>query len=270
MDLFENSTTAETSPIEGQEVETAEEMETQEGLEYEGEGQEILEEESDQEEFESDEEESPEQGQEELIAGKFKSQDDLIKAYKNLEREFHKSRQQPQQPQRQLNNDIDPTEIFLQQLQQDPFGTINFLVEEAVKERTAPIYEQQAESRLAQDIHSLGNEYNQVYTEEGLASLFSKVEEIVSEDFGGNENLLKNPSKRILKLAAQEVFGDSKAQLYKMAKEKGKKEAETIRKTKQGLGSPKNTKPKQTEKTAEEQLADLIVGAGYGGGLFGN
>jgi hypothetical protein len=261
--IFESSTPVETSP-EGQEVEAAEEQveEVQQEEQEELEEQEL----EDQEEELEDDEESPDEGQDELIAGKFKSQDDLVNAYKNLEKEFHKSRQQPNQQTQQQQTD-NPNEVFWNAFQQDPFGTMQYLVNSAVQESTAPIYEQQATNSLAKNIENLSNDYQQVNTEEGLHSLFDKIHEI-SEELG-NPNLVNNPSKRILRMAAEEAFGDSKAALYKKAKQKGKEEAEMTRKSKQGLSGPSGTKPKQTEKSPEELIADSIVGAGSRGGLFG-
>lgn len=267
MSIFEPSTPVETSP-EGQEVETAEEQSFEEEIEQE---QEIHEEDYESADEESDEEEAPleNEGQEQLIAGKFKSQDDLVKAYKNLEREFHKSRQQPSQPQQPIQQQPqqDINELFWTQFQQDPFGTMNQFVNAMVEQRTAGLYEQQQTQTVSQHFQSLSNEFPQLATEQGMSEFANKIFEVAEEL--GNPNLAANPSPRIMKLAAMEAFGDSKASLYKKAKQQGRMEAENARRAKQGLSAPKQTKPKQVEKSPEELIADSIVSAGSRRGLFG-
>lgn len=264
----ETSTTEEISPNEGQEMESAEETEQ-------------FDQQDEQQDTEVDNEETPEEsnddeGQGELIAGKFKSQNELVKAYKNLEREFHKSRQQPQQDQYQqqqfqqqtMQQQIqDPNSQFWDLFQQDPISTMNFFINNAVQEQTKPIYETQATQQLANNISQLSGQYDQVNTEDGLNQLFDKIGEI-SEELG-NPSILENPSPRILRMAAQEAFGDQTAQLYQQAKQKGKEEAENNRKAKQGLTGPSGTKPKQNEKTPEEQLAEMIINSGRSGSMFG-
>jgi hypothetical protein len=267
MNIFEPSTPDETSPIDGQEVETAEEQDLQEDIEQE---QEIQEEDESVLE-ESDEEESPsdDEGQDELIAGKFKSQDDLVNAYKNLEREFHKSRQKPQQQEQAPNNQSQqaPNEVFWNAFQDDPFGTLQYLVQNAVQSETAPIYEQQQTAKLRDNFGNLTKDYQQLNTEDGLVTFANKIQEIADEL--GNPSIVENPSPRIMKMAALEAFGDSKASMYKKAEERGREKAENARRAKQGLSAPKGTKPKTREKSPEELIADSIVSAGSRGGLFG-
>jgi hypothetical protein len=267
MSIFEPSTPEQTSPIEGQEVETAEEQEFEEEFEQEQEIQE--DDESVLEESDEDESPSEEEGQDELIAGKFKSQDDLVNAYKNLEREFHKSRQQQRQPEQpQYNQEQqEPNEVFWNAFQNDPFGTLQYLVQNAVQSETAPIYEQQQTAKLKDHFGALSKEYQQLNTEDGMTTFATKMQEIADEL--GNPSILENPSPRIMRMAALEAFGDSKASVYKKAKEQGRMEAENARKAKQGLSAPRSTKPKQTQKTPEELIAESIVNAGSRGGLFG-
>ncbi|PLR84655.1 hypothetical protein CVD25_01070 [Bacillus canaveralius] len=275
-DFFEPSTPVDASP-EGQEVETAEDAQDQEEeiLDDEQEIQEELEsaEEDDEEELPPGEEEQP--GQEELIAGKFKSQGDLINAYKSLERTFHQSRQQqnqqyqqPQPPYQQQQPQRDINEVFWEEFNQNPFATMQHFVNALVENQTAPIYQQQADSRVATDIDGLAKEYPQITNEQGMQSLIDKVYEIAEYDFG-NSALASQPSKRLLKMAAQELFGESKTQAYQQGKQQGKRQAEQARRAKQGLASTRTTKPKQTEKTPEELIAESIVNAGSRGGLFG-
>lgn len=265
--MFEDelSTTEETSPTEGQEVESADvqdqEVEQQEEQEVSNE--------------ETPEESQEDEGQGELIAGKFKSQDDLIKAYKNLEKQFHKSRQpEPEQQQYQQQQTLqqqveDPNSVFWDAFQNNPMGTIQWLINQGVQEQVAPIYERQSTNEFAQNLYDVSQEspeYSQINTDEGLNKLIETVQDIAEEL--GNPELASNPSKRMLRMAAQEAFGN-KADLYKQAKQKGYEEAEQNRKAKQGLGAPSTKKPKQADKSPEEQLADMIVSAGRSGGIFG-
>lgn len=264
MSIFEPSTPVEASPIEGQEVETAEVEQEQEEILNDDQGIQEDELDSDQEENEEELPLDDEQGQEELIAGKFKSQDDLIKAYKNLEREFHKSRQHQQEPTQPQQPERDVNEMFWEDFQSNPFATLHNFVQAMVENQTAPIFEQQSNTQISQNISELSHAYPQINTEDGLRSLYTKVQEIASEE-GLNAS---KPSKRLLKIAADELFADSKATLYQKAKAEGKRQAEQTRRSKLGLSGPKNTKPKQTEKTPEELIAESIVKAGSRGGIF--
>lgn len=258
-DFFEPATTGETSPVEGQEVDAAAEQEVQ-NQENQEEGQEL------QNEVDQESEETSPDGQEELIAGKFKSTDDLVKAYKNLEREFHKSRQKQPEQNQQPQQSQDNNEAFWQVFQNDPMGTVQFLVNQMVQQQTAPIYEQQANAQLTNNMNTLAQDYQQLYTEEGVNTFSSTVHSIAEEL--GHPEWIQNPPKRILQMAAQEAFGDSKADLYRKAKQQGKEEAENLRKQKQGL-SASTSKPQQQQKSMEEQIAEAIVQAGYGGSMFG-
>lgn len=228
--------------------------------------QEVLEE---NEELESDEvveseEESSEKEQDEseLIDGKFKSKEELLKAYKNLEKEFTKSRQnkqqpeiqqQPQQPQQTYE---EANDLFMTHLQQDPIATLNYLIENAVQQRVSPIYEKEQYDTLGKEIDNLAKDYKQIQSEEGLTSLFNKAQEIATSL--GNEQMARNP--RILKMAAIEAFGDSKAIVYKKAKEDGKKEADELRRTKQEMSTiTSSKKPAEKAKTQEDLITDAIM-----------
>lgn len=102
-----------------------------------------------------------------------------------------------------------------------------------------------------------------------MKQLFGRVNEIAQEF--GNPDLARNPSQRILRMAATELFGDSKAQLYEKAKQKGREEAEASRQAKKGLAAPSTgaKKPADKPKTEEEMIADNIVAAGRAQNLFG-
>ena len=271
MDIFQPSTTPEPTSPEGQEVEGAElESQQPEESQEQLEGQETHEgnEETDQND---DEQSPPEDGQDELILGKFKSVEDMAKAYRNLEKQFTKNRMQQKpepQAQQQTGQLEDPNEVFWNAFQNDPLGTIQYLAGHVVQQQTAPIIEQRQTERVLQDLDKLSQEYQQVATPDGLQQWKQKMIEIAEEDFG-NPSLADNPSPRLMKLAAQELWGDSKAALYQKAKQKGREEAEQARRAKQGLSAPSGAKPKETPKSAEEQIADSIVNAGRRGGIFG-
>lgn len=223
----------------------------------------------------SDDDDHSEQDEDGLILNKFKSQQDLINAYRNLEREFHKNRQQPpSQPQQPAApttpaNTEDPAEMFFQSFRENPLGTLNYLIESAVQQRTAPIYEQRADETLAKNIESIATEYKQVNSADGMGKLFDRVREI-AEDLG-NPSLARNPNQRILRMAAAEVFGDTRQKLYDKAKAAGRQEAESTRQSKRALGAPSATKPKQTEapKSEADLIRESIRAAGARSGLFG-
>lgn len=242
----------------------------------------------DQEDFdaysdnEDDEEPSDDEDQDEdnsnkndLILGKFKSQDDLANAYLNLHREFTKSRQQGQQqpptPQGQqsaTNGQADPSQAFWQHFQQDPLSTIQYLINNAVQSQTAPIIEQRQTDTLRQNIAAVAKEYGQINSEDGVKQLFAKVGEIAQEL--GNPDLAKSPSQRILRMAAAEAFGETKQQLYNKAKSEGRQAAEAARQRKRGLEAPKGTNPKAKEQplSEEDTIRQSILAAGRGGGFF--
>ncbi|MNL55107.1 hypothetical protein D3C87_1784870 [compost metagenome] len=88
----------------------------------------------------------------------------------------------------------------------------------------------------------------------------------IAEGFG-NPGLAANPPKRILDMAARELYGDSKAKVYQQAKQKGRQEAEAARSKKAGLSAPTGSK-KAPAVTPEQQIVNDILGAG-GGGIFG-
>lgn len=229
--------------------------------------------ESDEEVEYEDEDESSEQEQDEspLIAGKFKSQDDLVNAYKNLEKQFTQSRQtkqfETQQPVQQTQqSQEDFNERFFDDFQQNPLGVISYFVNNAVAQVTQPIKDKEQDIALGNDIDKLSKNYKQIQSEEGMTSLFNKAREIAFEM--GNENLAK--SSRVLSMAAQEVFGDSKADVYKKAKQEGKQEAEETRRTKQEMSTiTSSKKPVERAKTAEELAIESIMGASKRNGIFG-
>jgi len=263
MSIFEPSTPVDESPEIGHEEETAEA--------FESEQHEEVTEETTTEHQEYEEEAEVEPSQEEhgdLLAGKYKSVDDLVAGYKNLERQFHQSRQQPQtQTQVPQDQNIDYNEVFWEQFRDNPLNTMQHLIDAAVNQRTAPIYEQRQTEVLSRNIQDVAKEYGQLNSEEGLSQLFERVQDISQEL--GNPQLASNPTQRVLKMAAQELFGESKAQLYQKAKQAGRAEAEASRKSKQGLSGPTGAKKTEQPKTQEELIRESIVNAGRRSGLFG-
>ncbi|WP_127532741.1 hypothetical protein [Paenibacillus kobensis] len=256
----EQDTTSETAELEYSEQEEQQEQTTEEQLE--------------QEEHLEEEETDPEGHSEELIAGKFKSQADLINAYKNLKRKLHQPPQQQQlqqtqqqQPQSQEWTE-DQRDAVIRAFNDDPIGTINYFAQQAANQVINPLQQERAFERTISNIEKVASTYPQVNTEDGIGQLMSRVNEI-AQDFG-NPNLAKSPTPRVLEMAARELWGNqSTAQLYQQAKAAGRQEAEASRRAKTGLQAPSNTKPKQTEKSPADAVADAIVAAGRrGGGLF--
>lgn len=248
MPLFEETTPVETSPGEGHVEETA--------VENEETG--IVEEETEEVE------ESPEEGHDDsLLAGKYRTVEDLTKAYKSLERSFHESRQK-QPPKETPVDGEDPNEIVQRAFEQDPLGTIQYFVNQAL----APMTEKSESETLTRNFENVTKTYGkQLSTDEGMKSYFEKIGEIATEL--GNPALAKNPSNRVLKMAAEELWGtESKQQTYDKAKAKGREEAEIARQSKLGLSAPKGAKPKETPKTEAERIREGIMSVGNSG-LFG-
>lgn len=212
--------------------------------------------------------EHPEQGDEKIL-GKFKSVDDLAKAYKSLERSFHQSRQ-PQQrqpattqtPAPQPGGEEHPNDLVQRAFATDPVGTINYFVQQAL----APYQEQRESESLTRNIESIGKQYaKQLGAEGGMQKYFDKIAEI-AQDFG-NPALVRNPSPRVLRMAAEELWGgETRQQVYDKAKAAGRQEAETTRQAKKGLQAPSGAKQQQQPVSEEEAIRQGILAAGRGGG----
>lgn len=256
MSIFEASTPVDISPELDTEMEAAEEEIHEE---------EVTEEAAYEEEEQTEEDtDSHEEQSEQLLAGKFKTQDDLVKAYKNLERSFHESRQKPQQQQyreeyQEPQYQEDPNEIILRALQEDPAGTLRYFAEQSrAEERKAEQY--------GNTLSEIATTYkSNIRSESDLQTLTEKYWEIAS-DLGVRDD--KSP--RIMKLAAEELWGkQSLAQVYKQAELAGMQKADQSRKAKMGLSAPSNSKPKETPKSPEDLIAESIVSAGSKRGMFG-
>lgn len=278
-DLFgEETITMPGSPDEsGQEQEDmAGDPEEQEDYEPEGDDNDADLDES--EEQEEEEGAPPQDGQGEgLILGKFKTQEDLAKAYQNLQREHTKTRmqqsggQQPpaqQQSPAQQDGQPDIQQLFWERFKTDPIGAVQAIATFAAQQQTAPIFEERRTATLAQSFETISKEYRQVQTPEGLTQLRGKVQEIATEL--GRPDLADNPTPRILRMAAEEAFGSTKASAYQRGKQAGRQESEQTRQSKQGLGAPGGARRQQeAEKTPEQLMKEGILEAGKGMGLFG-
>lgn len=284
MSIFGDETiTPPTSPEDGQEEQGAGDLEDQtvdldDQDDQDHDGQDEQNTETDElTEEPGDGSEGEDQGQpEELIAGKFKSQDDLLNAYLNLQREFTKEKQQKtgQQPPaqetgQQVNMSPEQKENFFRLFEEDPLGTLQYLIDNGVTQRTAPILEQRTNETIIKNYDNVSKEYGQMQTEDGMKQVMSRVQEIAQEL--GNPKLASQPTERVLRMAAQELYGDTKAKAYQKGKEAARQEAQATRQAKQGLGLPAGAKPKDTGqvKSEEDQIADDILFAGNGRRLFG-
>jgi hypothetical protein len=252
MSIFESSTTVEeTSPVIGQEESTAEVTETESpSTEEQGEIETAAEEEQ-------------------------KPPFDYTKAYNELRRDYTRKtqelaqlrRQQPpvQAPAQGQGNDL---EGFWAAMQQDPIGTIQKVAQYQAQSMVAPLYEQQQQVKLAQNFEAVSKEYPQLADQNAMQSLFEKVKEIYMEETGST-NQAHYPSKRILKMAAAELYGDTTSRVYQQAKKAGQEEAMNNIRQKQGLSVNAGVKPKDTPKTFEEEYRESIINAGRKGGVFG-
>ncbi|KKC45828.1 hypothetical protein VE23_25235 [Paenibacillus sp. D9] len=271
----EGTITANESPdASGQEEQTAGQI--TEGDDAGFEEQDDFEGGDEQDEQDDEDGESPDSsGQgEELILGKFKSPEDLAKAYQNLQREFTKSRQQPsttpiQQPPAQPGGQpMDPNSVFWDHFRDNPLGTIQQLVSMATQQQVAPLQQAREDEQLLRNVETLAKQYPKAATDEGMGLLFSKVAEIANEI--GNSGLIKSPTPRILRMAAAEAFGESGAKAYEQGKRAGREETAAARRTKQAANLPKGGK-KQTEGELSpvEQMKANILAASRGSSIFG-
>ena len=281
MGIFDSTPVTESPETGHEEVAAEETQDTQEPTEEET--VEAAEdagpnEEEEPEETPSEQEHGETEGKEELLAGKYKTVDELVKGYKNLLREYTKTKQEQKQMQSQTQLQVpaqqpynqDYNEIFRQYFEQDPIGTLQFMLKDivqgAVQQHIAPIQENREIEVLTHNIEALSKEYAQVMTEQGLNQLFNQVAEIAEEL--GNPNLSRNPTKRVLRMAAEELWGGpSKALMYQRGKEEARKEMENTLKQKKVI-STKTTKKPEIKKTEEDLIREAILKAGGGGGIF--
>lgn len=223
----------------------------------------------DQEESSS---EQSEQG-ETLLAGKFKTPDELAKSYLELQKKFTQTSQQAKQPNHQGSEqqagDADMEEVFWNQFQQNPLSTMRYLMDNVIAARMEPITAKEQATELGRMMDPIAKEFKQVRTEEGMNQLFAKIGEIAVEM--GNPQLANNPSPRILRLAAQELYGDGKAALINSAQEAGREAAEALRRNKQNVNINTNSKkaPQAAPKSAADTIKEGILSSGNSGSIFG-
>lgn len=284
MSIFESSTIPESSPeVTGQE---------QEGTEVQQETQDQAQETTEVESGADAAEETEETPSEEAEQG-VQQQFDYEKAYRELrsdytrktqrlaelERHYQQFQQPPQQQMGQGQPNMEQLRAQLEEgLQNDPVGTVARLADaiaaqkvETIKQEfqrmVNPLYETQIQQQYNQNMNTLAQTYPELRSEEGYQAFLNALNNIAHEI--GNPNIVSNPPLRVLKMAAQEIFGDRGTKLYQKAKAKGKQEALETIKAKQGLSAPVGTKPKEQPKSIEDQIADAIVAAGRSGGIFG-
>lgn len=96
-------------PVEGEQMSLEDQLAQQEAEKAEQTGQEV----PTQQEPSGQEEEQPqrEQNEEELILGKFKSQEDLAKAYENLEKKVSEKQSEGQQEETKAEGDTNPNSV---------------------------------------------------------------------------------------------------------------------------------------------------------------
>jgi hypothetical protein len=213
---------------------------------------------------------------------------DYAKKYKELQRDYTKKaqeladlrRQAPQPPQQGQGQGADTEALnakFIDDFNRDPVNTLYRFADAIADQKVrnyqqhvegmiAPLYEGEAARSFAANMNTLAKSHPEIKTDEGYQKFSAKVNEIAQEM--GNPGLVNNPPKRILALAATEAFGDSKAAIYAKAKAKGTEEAYNNIRAKQGLGGPTGAKLKEAPKSIEDQVADSIVSAGRGSGIF--
>ena len=197
----------------------------------------------------------------EKLAGKFKSVDDLVKGYKNLEKAFNQSRQPQQQnnsqQQQPVKSQQEVSDAIFQAMTEDPASVIQYFVQQAL----APIQQEKADMQLQNNLQELSKDYSEISDEKGLADMFIKAKEIAFEL--GNPNL--SESKRILKMACQELYPKSTSKLVKQVKNETQKEILENMKTKQNVNTNNNMKQSKQNngsKTPEELIIEGIFNAG--------
>jgi len=196
----------------------------------------------------------------EKLAGKFKNVDELVKGYKNLEKQFHQSRQpqnqQNQQPNQPAKSTQEINDAIWQAMNENPAEVINYFVQQGIQQALNPIKQKEADTELKNNLEDLSKTYPEI-NNDTLGDLFVRAKEIASEF--GNINLAE--SKRILKMAAQELYPKSTAKLYKQALEEGKQEVLQNIQNKQNVNTNNGLKPtKQPNNTAKTPAQIIIEG----------
>lgn len=268
MSIFEETSTSseEVTPEVGQGEEMEPEVEFEEGQEF----------------GTADDDQVEEESSSEMEQEEYEEEDnfDYKTAYKSLLPEYTRSRQElsqlrnGQQPPQDGQGEYDQEEMnnrFLEDLQRDPLGTMLNLIDaravQQVNEAISPMQQRDFANSYNANMQDIAREFPQVRNPEQYDQFTANLKTI-AQDFG-NPDILRNPPKRILKMAAQETFGDNKVDVYNKAKAKGKIEAMNNLKAKQGLSGPVGAKPQETKKTDADLYREAIRNAGGRGGLFG-
>lgn len=153
-------------------------------------------------------------------------------------------------------------EAFLDALEQDPEATVRKLVAAEL----APLHQERQLAALEKNIAPIAETYEQLHTEDGAAAFFAKVTEIASEL--GNPGLVRNPSARILKMAAEELWGSSQAKTFAAGQEQGRAAAEAARAAKKAVAANPTGKAPAAAQSPEDEVADAILSAGRRGDWF--
>lgn len=220
MKLFENATPS--APAEGQVEDSAENVEPMDT------GNEP-----------STQEEGGTDGAENLILGKFKSQADLEKAYRNLEsfntknaQELAKLRKEAMSPpqgqegQRQVpatRQGEDVNARFTQMFIDNPLDTIQAVIGSMMGNQLAPIKQQTQEHQLKLDMASMGAKYGDFYS----------MGDQIAEVFKASPNLWSMPNA--LEIAYKVAKADYGANAIKQARDAGRNEAVQTLQQKRGL-----------------------------------
>jgi len=225
---------------------------------------------------EAGEEEQPGQGEEAEAAeeeagdnpedeGPIRTKEDLAKAWKAKQQPAPTTPQQPAQP---AMSEQELTDIFFTNFEKNPLATMQYLIDQVVGAKTAVYDAREQEHQLAANMDPIVQDYVQVRSEQGMTQLFERVADIAREL--GNPRLAQNPTQRVLRMAAQELWPTRTADVYKAAVAEGREAAAADRRAKSSAQINTTTKRQAAppQKSEADQIADSIVDAGRGRGLF--
>lgn len=212
--------------------------------------------------------------EEKLILGKFKSQEDLERAYRQLEGFSTKNAQQlaelrkqaqtpaPRQPVGQgMPPQVQATAIsdlntqFTERFINDPVGTLQAVVGSMLGNQIAPLQQQQKDHELKLEMAAMGAKYGDFYT------LGDQIQEV----YKANPALWNLPNS--LEMAYKIAKADYGADALKRAREAGRAEASQTLLQKQGLSvEGQQAKSGRTETPSpEDEVRASILKAGRGG-----
>lgn len=243
-------------PDEGDSDDELEDSEGDAGEEEDEEDEETEEDEEDEEDEETDED-----GDSRLLAGKYKTVDELEKAYKNLQPQFTKKAQElaelkrkfmqenlPAKPQPTGNAQVDNAAMF------------NY----AVKLQTAQLEAKIDALAIKETISSLHQ--SDKYFKEVAPKMYELLEKNPEKYFNDPDGVM-----RAYKDAKADMLDDIIEAKIQLAKKTGRDEAYTTKSKKSKLGSRTNAAPKRNKgnkKSIEDIIGDGIVNAPGGGSIF--